>query len=1046
MENSNIKKILGIMAIMIFLFYNHSFAIEKEERWYERYEYNSENIQKLINEKEIIQKEINVEPQQGKYDLVIFMGQSNMVGRGGDASKAVEPIEGAGYELEFNRDGSIDGLKPMKEPFGKNTENTIGGSMVTAFTNAYYNNSGTPVIGIAAAYNGTSIYNFWQNGQEGLENAKAKLNKAVEWLEIQGYSIRHKYMIWNQGEADVSKIEFVNEKNEKQTYERALQNTIREMQNVGIEKCFMIRIGTIYLYQGYEDKYKERYQEYLNMVKEQTRIANNDWITLISTNMLTLSKCEKMMTDMVHFNQEALDIIGSEAGKNVARYADEARRKTLTQNQESRLIKFAKEFAEEGFKNQKLVYGILSKQKAYNLQLVHYPSPYVELVDGKRLKVINFGPYGEEYGWNGEKTEEEFKANNYIGLDCSGFIAFLYHRVFGLPFNYNYNQKEMPWTTEQFIENREIEKFDGSGKIKTFKVIYEQHSKEQKYTLNDLAKLAELQPGDLLIGRGGIQENDNTNHIVMYSGKNQNGTDKIIHSTGNPELYNMYIEDEYDKRKYYYAGETDLANSTFKYRNVYVLRLNEGILPYDYIDNDKKINWNKLSTQNNYDDVSPKIKIEYSTTEPTNQNVIVNIISNEEIQEVEGWNLLENKKGLKKEYSRNTKENIKIKDIAGNTTTATVEINNIDKIAPELEIIYSTTEPTNQNVIVNIISNEEIQEVEGWSLLDNKKELTKEYNKNTEEILLIKDKAQNQSSAKIKINNIESIVSPIQTGDINKNGKIDVTDIIKLKRYLIREDKNNWQLTEEELKLADMNKDGKVDITDLIMLKNKLIKSTFHISNVDTTETFDLNLESQSKKIEKEKEFQVDIVLENIKVTEGDNGIAGYSTKIIYNKNILELISVKSEEWEVIENEGKILANSKNAEVVKEKNITAQVVFKIKDNVENEITDIKLENIEGTSGTTNINGKNKKLEIEIVNKEQVDNIESEDNSIEDTNNSTNSVKPNNVIVGNDFTFTSEQLKLPYVGKKDILRHMILVILVIAIYFYIKHIRAYDEKK
>lgn len=46
MENSNIKKILGIMAIMIFLFYNHSFAIEKEERWYERYEYNSENIQK----------------------------------------------------------------------------------------------------------------------------------------------------------------------------------------------------------------------------------------------------------------------------------------------------------------------------------------------------------------------------------------------------------------------------------------------------------------------------------------------------------------------------------------------------------------------------------------------------------------------------------------------------------------------------------------------------------------------------------------------------------------------------------------------------------------------------------------------------------------------------------------------------------------------------------------------------------------------------------------------------------------------------------------
>ena len=103
--------------IITSLFCNYSLAVE-ETSWYERYDYNSPEIQNLIKEKEEIQKEVNVEPQEGKYDLVIFMGQSNMVGKGGDASKALKGIEGAGYELEFDKTGNIQGLKPIEEPFG----------------------------------------------------------------------------------------------------------------------------------------------------------------------------------------------------------------------------------------------------------------------------------------------------------------------------------------------------------------------------------------------------------------------------------------------------------------------------------------------------------------------------------------------------------------------------------------------------------------------------------------------------------------------------------------------------------------------------------------------------------------------------------------------------------------------------------------------------------------------------------------------------------------------------------------------------------------
>ena len=53
----------------------------------------------------------------------------------------------------------------------------------------------------------------------------------------------------------------------------------------------------------------------------------------------------------------------------------------------------------------------------------------------------------------------------------------------------------------------------------------------------------------------------------------------------------------------------------------------------------------------------------------------------------------------------------------------------IDRTAPIIIIEYSTKEPTNQNVIVKIISNEEVQEVSGWTLLEDRKTLIKEYEK-----------------------------------------------------------------------------------------------------------------------------------------------------------------------------------------------------------------------------------------------------------------------------------------------------------------------------
>ena len=86
------------------------------------------------------------------------------------------------------------------------------------------------------------------------------------------------------------------------------------------------------------------------------------------------------------------------------------------------------------------------------------------------------------------------------------------------------------------------------------------------------------------------------------------------------------------------------------------------------------------------DRTAPKIKIKYSTKELTDENVEVIIEVNEEIQEVNGWSINENKKVIKKEYSENINEEIEIKDLSGNITKAIIEIDNIDKYIPTIEI------------------------------------------------------------------------------------------------------------------------------------------------------------------------------------------------------------------------------------------------------------------------------------------------------------------------------------------------------------------------
>ena len=221
------------------------------------------------------------------------------------------------------------------------------------------------------------------------------------------------------------------------------------------------------------------------------------------------------------------------------------------------------------------------------------------------------------------------------------------------------------------------------------------------------------------------------------------------------------------------------------------------------------------------DKTAPVISVKYSSNVLTNKDVTATITSNEELQGISGWTLSNDKKILTKVYKQNTTEEITVKDLAGNATKQTIKIANIDKQKPTLKIGYSPKDLTNKDVIVTITANKELQVISGWTLSKDKKTLTKVYKQNATEEITVKDLAGNEVKQAIKVANIVQA-----TGDVTKDGVVNIGDLLKLKQHMAYEQNEttrakhpNWKLDEEKVLIGDVNKNGKIDVGDILKLQ-----------------------------------------------------------------------------------------------------------------------------------------------------------------------------------------------------------------------------------
>lgn len=241
-------------------------------------------------------------------DLVMFMGQSNMSGTG-DSEKAPVVIDGAGYEFRAISDPTQ--LYPIEEPFGQYENNEEGvddkdlktGSLVSSFVNSYYSGSGVPVVAVSASAGGSTLHSWRENGNL-LPDAVNRYNMAKKWLLDNGYVIRHSYMVWLQGESDGNK------QTAKEDYISSMKDIFSIMKDSGVEKCFLIRIGIRTEEPGMYD----------TIIEAQTELCrdNEDFI-LVSTKAVELEHLG-LMRDEVHYTQGGLNLIGEEAGANMAYY------------------------------------------------------------------------------------------------------------------------------------------------------------------------------------------------------------------------------------------------------------------------------------------------------------------------------------------------------------------------------------------------------------------------------------------------------------------------------------------------------------------------------------------------------------------------------------------------------------------------------------------------------------------------------------------------------------------------------------------------------
>lgn len=244
-------------------------------------------------------------------DLILFVGQSNMTGQGGNQLLAPGLKDGAGYECKTQT--TEPELLPLTEPFGLGEDSVLlndqgyhNGTLVTAFVNSYYSETKVPVVAVAATRGGSNSGQWAGSfGDEAIQRYKI----AYQYLKEHKIKVRKSFLVYYQGESeaiyasDILTPEFyIN--NVRLFVTKAINQT-------KIQECFLIPIGNNL----------RKTVEYDAIRIAQERLCESEYAITMITEKTPFLTSRYYLSDGIHINQIGLNLIGKDAGTNAGKLA-----------------------------------------------------------------------------------------------------------------------------------------------------------------------------------------------------------------------------------------------------------------------------------------------------------------------------------------------------------------------------------------------------------------------------------------------------------------------------------------------------------------------------------------------------------------------------------------------------------------------------------------------------------------------------------------------------------------------------------------------------
>lgn len=319
---------------------------------------------------------------------------------------------------------------------------------------------------------------------------------------------------------------------------------------------------------------------------------------------------------------------------------------------------------------------------------------------------------------------------------------------------------------------------------------------------------------------------------------------EINYSETNPTKNNVIVTLKSDRELKELNG-FQISTDRKSLSKTYSENTEENVEIYDLYGNKREVN----IKVNNILEEDLYASVKYSSTNTTNTSVIVTIEANRELKPLDGWTYSNDKKSLSKSYAENKTENILISDLFGNSKSVKVEVTNIDSSEAKATITYSTTDLTKENVTITIVANKELVSMNGWSLSDDKKCISKIYTSNTQEEIEIKDVLGNVYKAQINIDNIipkssiynidgDKIINVLPNtliDDFKKNLgiEIEVPENINIMKTGIKVKKGDKEYI--IVVDGDVDGDGKITILDMFNLGKSIFNGEQTINNMSNT-------------------------------------------------------------------------------------------------------------------------------------------------------------------------------------------------------------------